>query len=286
MSYLVAPSFFNFELLGLTCTVSITLGPRAIKPAGSFLYKILRGSNSYNKVYRKYKFHVGLSLIYNKYFFVKAITQDVQWNKREIKRKPCIMFLYFPLSFSLRFFFLYIYSSSLPSFLFLLPCLLSLYLHAQILFTIISYQSENPCEASIVNLLPPVLKYLDHWPAQNGNSSVRGSSPYQSIFFFKPHLPVFFISLFILVLLVSLCFAQHLKNNWVQGSSEAVGSRMTAVPLKFPQGAILLHQERKIESLPPPAPCTISVICTCQCLSTGSSHMVRAFIPILCGHPN
>lgn len=110
MSYLVAPSFFNFELLGLTGTVSITLGPRAIKPAGSFLYKILRGSNSYNKVYRKYKFHVGLSLIYNKYFFVKAITQDVQWNKRGIKRKPCIMFLYFSSKFFIKIFFsLYIF---------------------------------------------------------------------------------------------------------------------------------------------------------------------------------
>lgn len=58
---------------------------------------------------------------------------------------------------------------------------------------------------------------------------------------------------------------------------------MTAVPLAFPQGAILLHQERKIKSPSSPAPCTISAISTCQCLSAGSLDMNGALIAFRVG---
>lgn len=90
--------------------------------------------------------------------------------------------------------------------------------------------------------------------------------------------PAFLSLSYILALLGFLCFAQHLKIKWVQRSSAAVGGRMTAAPLVFPQGVILLHQERKIELPPSPAPCTILVISTWQCLSAGSPNMNGAFI--------
>lgn len=49
MSCLDAPTSFNIELLGLTGTVSTCQGLRGIKPFKNFLYKILQGSNPYNK---------------------------------------------------------------------------------------------------------------------------------------------------------------------------------------------------------------------------------------------
>lgn len=126
------------------------------------------------------------------------------------------------------------------------------------------------------------------WPASHRPEELGSltSMPWQFFMLWILSLPLCFLLLnpaflslsYILALLGFLCFAQHLKIKWVQRSSAAVGGRMTAAPLVFPQGVILLHQERKIELPPSPAPCTILVISTWQCLSAGSPNMNGAFI--------
>ena len=95
-----------------------------------------------------------------------------------------------------------------------------------------NHKSEYPCEASIVDPLATILRYLDRWPAWSGNSSAHGFSPTTLLFLLWN--PTFICFLYLISHLSTSCFpvlCSIFKEAMGAHHSEATGGSTAAVHL-------------------------------------------------------